>query len=353
MAETIETKKIQLTKEDFESDQMVKWCPGCGDHAILRSVENVFPELGIPKEKFVVVSGIGCSSRFPYYMNTYGIHGIHGRAAALATGIKLTNPKLSVWMITGDGDSMAIGGNHFIHIARRNPDVNILFFNNRIYGLTKGQYSPTTPKGQKTKSSPQGTFERPFNPGTLAIGAGSNFFARVVDTNLKMMTEVFMEAARHHGTSIVEVLQNCVIFNNKIHSLITSRETKEDNQVYLKDGEPMIFGKEKNKGLMLGDKGLEVVTLGENGITEKDLLVHNPHEEDTGIHTMLCKMKPPEFPAALGVIRSVKSETLEDAIWNSIKHEKKTSTLKSVDDLIRTGNTWVIDETKKNGKKGK
>ena len=208
MEKIVDTKSLTLTKKDFESDQMVKWCPGCGDHAILRSLENVFPELGIPKEDFVVVSGIGCSSRFPYYMNTYGIHGIHGRAAALATGIKLTNPKLSVWMISGDGDSMAIGGNHFIHIARRNPDINYLMFNNKIYGLTKGQYSPTTPFGAKTKTSPQGTFEQPFNPGELVIGSQGKFFARVGDTNLKLMSKIFKEAAEFKGASIVEILAN-------------------------------------------------------------------------------------------------------------------------------------------------
>ena len=343
METLIKPKNLSLTKADFESDQMVKWCPGCGDYAILRSVEDVFPALGYAPESFVVVSGIGCSSRFPYYMNTYGMHGIHGRAAALATGIKLANPKLSVWMISGDGDSMAIGGNHFIHLARRNPDINVLMFNNKIYGLTKGQYSPTTPKGSKTKTSPQGSFEAPFNPGELVIGARGKFFARVVDTNPKMMTEVFLEAARYNGASIVEILANCVIFNNKIHGLITSRETKEDNQIYLKAGEKMIFGKEKNKGLVLRDTHLEVVTIGENGITEDDILVHDPFQVNPGIHTMLCEMKVPEFPSALGVIRSVKAETFEEAIWNSVEHEKKTSPLKSVDDLLTTGNTWTID----------
>ena len=341
MDNIIDTPKLKLTKKDFESDQMVKWCPGCGDHAILKSVENVFPELGIPKEDFVVVSGIGCSSRFPYYMNTYGIHGIHGRAAALATGIKLANPKLSVWMITGDGDSMAIGGNHFIHVVRRNPDINILLFNNKIYGLTKGQFSPTSPKGSKTKTSPQGTFEAPFNPGELVIGAHGKFFARVVDTNLKMMTQVFTEAAKHKGTSVVEILENCVIFNNKIHALITSRETKDDNQLFLEAGKPMIFGKEKDKGIVLRGTHLEVVKIGENDITEEDLLVHDPYKVDSGIHVMLSSMMPPEFPAALGVIRSVKSETFEDAVWKTIKYEKKNSKLKSVDDLLRTGNTWI------------
>ncbi len=347
MEQKIEPQEIQLTKQDFESDQMVKWCPGCGDHAILKSVENVFPvvgqKMGYKKEDFVVVSGIGCSSRFPYYMNTYGIHGIHGRAAALAMGIKLTNPKLSVWMISGDGDSMAIGGNHFIHIARRNPDINYLMFNNKIYGLTKGQYSPTTPKGQKTKSSPQGTFETPFNPGELAIGARGKFFARVVDTNPKLMQKVFLEAALHHGTSIVEILQNCVIFNNKIHALITGRDTKYDNQIILEAGKPMLFGKENEKGLVLEGTRLKVVKLGENGITKDDILVHDPTTEDAGIHMMLASMAPPEFPAALGVIRSVKSETLEDAVWNAVEHEKEVSPYKNVDDLLNSGNTWEID----------
>lgn len=347
MEQKIEPQELVLTKQDFESDQMVKWCPGCGDHAILKSVENVFPvvgqKMGYKKEDFVVVSGIGCSSRFPYYMNTYGIHGIHGRAAALAMGIKLTNPKLSVWMISGDGDSMAIGGNHFIHIARRNPDINYLMFNNKIYGLTKGQYSPTTPKGQKTKTSPQGSFETPFNPGELVIGARGKFFARVVDTNPKLMQKVFLEAALHHGASIVEILQNCVIFNNKIHALITGRDTKHDNQIILEAGKPMLFGKENEKGLILEGTKLKVVKLGENGITEKDILVHDPTTEDAGIHMMLASMAPPEFPAALGVIRSVKSETLEDSIWNSVEHEKEVSPYKNVDDLLNSGNTWEID----------
>ena len=342
MENELAIKELKLTKKDFESDQMVKWCPGCGDHAILKSVENVFPELGIPKEDFVVISGIGCSSRFPYYMNTYGFHSIHGRAAALATGVKIANPKLSVWMITGDGDSMAIGGNHFIHLARRNPDINTLLFNNKIYGLTKGQYSPTTPQGAKTKTSPQGTFEPPFNPGELVIGARGKFFARVVDTNMKMMTEVFIEAAKHKGASIVEILANCVIFNNKIHGLITGRETKNDNQIFLEAGKPMIFRKERDKGLILNGTQLEVVTIGENGITEDDILIHDPSTEDPGIHMMLANMKAPDYPVALGVIRSVKAHSLEENIWASVEHEKKVSPLKSVDDLLHTGNTWEV-----------
>lgn len=332
----------QLTKEDFKSDQMVKWCPGCGDHAILSSMEKVFPQLGVRKEDFVVVSGIGCSSRFPYYMHTYGIHGIHGRAAAIASGVKLANPKLNVWMITGDGDCTAIGGNHFIHAIRRNIDFNIILFNNKIYGLTKGQFSPTTPKGSKTKTSPQGTFENPFNPGELVLGAQGTFFARAVDTNPKMMVEVMLEAAKHKGTSVVEILQNCVIFSNKIHDLVTNRETKSDNQIHLKAGEPMIFGKEMDKGIVLRGTKLEVVKIGENGITKDDLLVHNPEDEDPGIHNMLARMAAPEYPVAMGVIRSLKHPTYNELMMDSIEYEKETSPLKSVDDLLNSGNTWEI-----------
>ncbi len=339
----IDTAAISLTKEDFSSDQMVKWCPGCGDHAILHAVENVFPNLGVPKEDFVVVSGIGCSSRFPYYMNTYGMHGIHGRAAPLATGVKLSNPKLSVWMITGDGDSMAIGGNHFIHTIRRNIDINILLFNNKIYGLTKGQYSPTTPRGTKTKTSPQGTFERPFNPGELVIGSQGNFFARGLDTNPKLMTSIFLEAAKHKGTSVVEILQNCVIFYNKAHELITSRETRDDYQLHLEHGKPLIFGKNKEKGIVLRGTTLEVVKIGEDGITEKDLLVHNQYEKDPGVHLMIARMMPPELPVALGIIRSVEAETFETVMEDTIKLARSSSKIKNTDEMLRSANTWTID----------
>ncbi|MCF8228717.1 MAG: 2-oxoacid:ferredoxin oxidoreductase subunit beta [Bacteroidales bacterium] len=335
-------EKLELTKEDFVSDQMVKWCPGCGDHAILSSVEKVFPKLGVRKEDFVVVSGIGCSSRFPYYMNTYGIHGIHGRAAAIATGVKLSNPKLCVWMITGDGDCMAIGGNHFIHMVRRNIDLNILLFNNKIYGLTKGQYSPTTPRGTRTKSSPQGTFEQPFYAGELVIGAQGNFFARAVDNNPKMMVEVMFEAAKHTGASVVEILQNCVIFNNRIHDMITNRETKHDNQLMLRHGKPMIFGKNKEKGIVLEGTQLKVVKIGENGYGPDDILVHDQSNPDPGIHVMLSRMKPPDFPAAMGVIRSVKAKSYEQEMTDLIEHSKKDSKIKSTQDLLQSGNTWTI-----------
>ncbi len=342
MAENNQLNIPQLTKEDFKSDQMVKWCPGCGDHAILSSMEKVFPQLGVRKEDLCVVSGIGCSSRFPYYMNTYGIHGIHGRAAAIASGVKLANPKLSVWMITGDGDCTAIGGNHFIHAVRRNIDFNIILFNNKIYGLTKGQFSPTTDQGSVTKTSPQGTFENPFNPGELVIGAQGTFYARATDTNPKQMVEVMLAAQKHDGTSVVEILQNCVIFSNKIHGPVTDRETKHDNQIHLKAGEPMIFGKELDKGLVLKGTELIVVKIGVNGITKNDLLVHEPTTNDSGIHTMLSRMKAPEFPVAVGVIRAIKQDTFDDMLVDCIAEAKKSSPIKSVDDLLMSGNTWEI-----------
>jgi 2-oxoglutarate ferredoxin oxidoreductase subunit beta len=339
---TIERTSVELTKEDFVSDQMVKWCPGCGSHAILSSIEKVFPKIGYRKENFMVVSGIGCSSRFPYYVNTYGIHGIHGRAAAIASGVKIANPRLSVWIATGDGDSMAIGGNHFIHIIRRNIDVNILLFNNQIYGLTKGQYSPTTPMGSITKSSPQGTIEHPFNPGELVLGAQGTFFARATDNNPKLMVDVMFEAAKHDGTSIVEILENCVIFADKTHAAVTAKDMRDDYQVILKHGEPLIFGTDKKKGIRLNGTLLEVVTIGQNGITEKDLLVHDQYSHDPGIHLMLAKMSPPHFPMAFGVIRSAMYPTYDDMVEDQITNAKNTSKIRCVDDLLNSGETWEI-----------
>lgn len=339
---TIERTRVPLSKEDFVSDQMVKWCPGCGDHAILSAIANVFPKIGYRKENFCIVSGIGCSSRFPYYVNTYGFHGIHGRALAIASGVKIANPHLSVWVTTGDGDSMAIGGNHFIHIIRRNIDINILLFNNRIYGLTKGQYSPTTSMGTVTKTSPQGTIEHPFNPGELVLGAQGTFFARVVDNNVKMMTETMFEAAKHDGTSIIEILQNCVIYADKAHDIITSKDFRDNHQLHLKNGEPMLFGKNKEKGIRLIKTGLEIVIIGENGITEKDILIHDQYSQDPGIHLMLAKMYPPQFPIALGVIRSAMFSTYDDMVEEQIKTAKQTSKIQNMDDLFNSGDTWEI-----------
>ncbi len=331
-----------ISRKDFKLDQPVKWCAGCGDYAILAAVQNALPEIGYEKEDIVFVSGIGCSSRFPYYINTYGFHGLHGRAAAIATGVKVANPKLSVWMITGDGDCMAIGGNHFIHILRRNIDVNILMFNNKIYGLTKGQYSPTTPKGSRTKTSPDGTIEHAFIPGELAMGAQGSFFARVVDTEPKRMKEVFIQASKHRGTSFVEILQNCVIFNNKIHLEITGKNVRDDNQIYLVHGKPMLFGKEKEKGLILEGARLKVVEIGKNGITIDDILVHDVTSPDDALHYMLARMTYPELPVATGVIRSFECCVYEESLEQQMEADKEKSNIKNVDDLINSGNVWDI-----------
>jgi 2-oxoglutarate ferredoxin oxidoreductase subunit beta len=341
MTDSIKNIK-QYTRKDFVSDQEVKWCAGCGDFSILSAVQNALPEMGVNKEDFVFVSGIGCSSRFPYYVDTYGVHSLHGRAAAIASGVKVANPKLSVWMMTGDGDSMAIGGNHFIHILRRNIDVNIVLFNNRIYGLTKGQYSPTTPLGHVTKTSPYGTIEHPFKPGELAMGAEGTFFARAVDTNPKMMKEIFIEAEKHKGTSLVEVLQNCVIFNNKIHQQITAKDVRDDHQIYLKHGEKMIFGKEKNKGLVLDGLKLKAVTIGEDGYTMDDILVHDAHDTDPTMAFLLARMSLPEMPVAMGVIRAFRTVVYDVALEEQIEHVKANSKIKSMNDLVNSGNTFSL-----------
>jgi len=330
----------QLTKKDFQVSDPIKWCAGCGSYAILNSVSNVLPKIGVRKEDVVFVSGIGCSSRFPYYIKTYGFHGLHGRATALASGVKTANPNLNVWVITGDGDSMAIGGNHFIHLLRRNIDVNILMLNNKIYGLTKGQYSPTTPIGSKTKTSPEGTIEHPFRPGELAIGAGAHFFARVVDTDQNMMKEAFELSGHHRGAALTEVLENCVIFNNKAHEDITNKVTKDDNTIYLRHGEKMIFGKEKDKGLILDGVQLKAVTIGENGITEDDILVHDSGIEDSTMHYMLARMDLPELPMAMGVIRNFHGECYDQLLEDQVEAAKEESIVKNMDDLFNSGNIF-------------
>lgn len=332
----------QYTRKDFVSDQEVKWCAGCGDYSILSAVQNVLPEIGVAKEDIVFVSGIGCSSRFPYYVDSFGFHGIHGRAAAIASGVKSANPKLSVWIMSGDGDSMAIGGNHFIHVLRRNMDVNYILFNNQIYGLTKGQYSPTTPLGQVTKTSPYGTIEHPFKPGELAMGAEGTFYARGADNNPKQLKEIILEAAKHKGASLVEVLQNCVIFNNNTHHLITDKVTRDDNQIYLKAGEKMIFGKEKNKGLVIDGLKLKVVTIGEDGYTLDDILVHNPEEEDPTMAYLLARMALPEYPVAMGVLRSVKAPVYNELLEEQIEEVKAKSKMKNMTDVLNSGNTFEL-----------
>jgi 2-oxoglutarate ferredoxin oxidoreductase subunit beta len=329
-----------LTKDDFKVSQDIKWCAGCGDYAILSAIQTVLAERGGKKENIVFVSGIGCSSRFPYYINTYGFHGLHGRGAAIASGIKVSNPELDVWHITGDGDSMAIGGNHFIHSVRRNINMNIIIFNNKIYGLTKGQYSPTTPRGSKTKTSPEGTIENPFKPGELTMGAQGTFFARVVDTEPKRLREVLMAASEHKGTSVVEVLQNCVIFNNQIHAEITGRNVRDDHQIYLEHGKPMIFGKDKNKGLRKNGTKFEVVTIGENGITEDDILKHDAHDPDDTTHYMLVRMTLPDFPVATGVIRSCHCyEPYDELMKNQVAEARASTSIKNMDELLNSGAT--------------
>ncbi len=333
---------LNTSIQDFKMDKPARWCPGCGGHAVLAAIQRALPETGVDKDKVVFVSGIGCSSRFPYYINTYGFHGLHGRGAAIATGIKLANPELSVWLVTGDGDSMAIGGNHFIHLLRRNIDIKILLFNNKIYGLTKGQYSPTTPKGSITKSSPFGTIEDPFLPGELAMGAQGNFFARVVDTDLEMMKQVFIQAARHKGTALIEVLQNCVIFNDDVHAEITSKEFKDENQIHLEHGKPMLFGKNKEFGLIQEGTRFKVVKIGENGIRPEDILVHDALDHDDTKDYMLVRMSRPHFPIAMGVIRACESEVYEDLLYDQMNTVRQSSKIKCVDDLLTSGNTFSI-----------
>ena len=330
----------KLARKDFVSDQDVRWCPGCGDYAILAQVQKVMPELGVPRENFVFISGIGCSSRFPYYMNTYGFHSIHGRAPAIATGLKATRPELSVWVVTGDGDGLSIGGNHLIHILRRNLDVNILLFNNRIYGLTKGQYSPTSEQGKITKSTPIGSVDHPFNPLSVALGAGGTFVARTIDVEARHLQEVIRRAYAHHGTSFVEILQNCNIFNDGAFAQLTEKELKADTQLVLEHGKPLVFGKNRDRGIRMRGHSLEVVTLG-NGIGESDLIVHD--EQDDALAFLLSLMTPPKFPTPIGVLRAVERTTYETVLSEQIRVAKQRQGEGDLDQLFNRGDTWTVD----------
>lgn len=338
----METNILTYTAKDFKSDQQVRWCPGCGDYAIVNSLQKVMADLGVPPHKTAVISGIGCSSRLPYYMKTYGFHTIHGRGAAIATGVKAANPDLTVWQITGDGDCLAIGGNHFIHSVRRNIDINVLLFNNQIYGLTKGQYSPTTLKGKVTNSSPYGTIEEPFRPAELTMGARGTFFGRLLDVDLKNAQQVMLEAAKHKGTSVVECLVNCVIFNDGAHGYLAERNTRPDRTVFLEHGKPMIYGVNRDKGLILENGRLKAVTIGENGITEADILVHNAEDPNPTLHWELAMMQGPDLPIALGVIRAVPAETYNDALDKQIEEVKAKSKIKCFDDLVDNLEQWEI-----------
>jgi 2-oxoglutarate ferredoxin oxidoreductase subunit beta len=334
----------KLTKADFVSGQEVRWCPGCGDYSILNNVQKVMPELGIPREKIVFVSGIGCSSRFPYYMNTYGFHSIHGRAPAVATGIKTANPDLSVWVITGDGDALSIGGNHFMHAIRRNLDINFVLFNNRIYGLTKGQYSPTSEIGKKTKSTPMGTIDYPVNPVSLAIASEATFVARSLDLDVKHLGTTVEAAARHKGVSFVEVYQNCNIFNDGAFEYFTERAVRSDRMIYLEHGRPMVFGKERNKGIRMNGAQPEVVEIGgETGLTENDLLVHDVHLKDPSVAFMLARMEYPDFPQPVGIFREVERETYEDMLAAQIEQAVARQGAGSLERLINSGDMWTVE----------
>lgn len=332
-----------LKAKDFATDQDVRWCPGCGDYSILKQVQSVMAELGLNNDEVVVISGIGCSSRFPYYMNTYGMHSIHGRAPAFASGLKLSNPDLSVWMITGDGDGFSIGGNHMLHILRRNIDLNLLVFNNQIYGLTKGQYSPTSKRGFISKTSPFGTVEDPFKPGQLALGAGSTFFARSVDKELKLSVDIMVEAAMHKGTSVIEVLQNCVIYNDKTHEAITDKKHKEDRTIILRHGEKMLFGANMDKGIVMEDLNLKAVTIGEDGYSLEDILVHDAYSEHVSTHRKLANMEYPELPVALGVIRSVNHTIYDESVETQLLDVQQKTNISTFEELVNSGDVWEVE----------
>ena len=339
------------TQQDFKSDQPLKFCAGCGDHAVAASMQKAMAELGIAPSQTAVISGIGCSSRMPYYMNTYGMHTIHGRGLAVATGLKTTRPDLTVWNVSGDGDCLAIGGNHFIHAMRRNIDLNILLFNNKIYGLTKGQYSPTSDRGLVSKSSPWGTVEDPFCPAELCLGARGNFFARAIDNDIKGSVACMIAAAKHKGAAVVEELCNCVIFADGIHKLITDPAVRADKTILLEDGKPMIYGKNRDKGLILDGWNIKSVTIGENGITEKDLLVHDAKMADPTFHLKLAMMgyspygyagADDNLPIALGVIRDVEAPTYNDCVNAQIEEVKGKKPQRTLKDLLLSGDTWEV-----------
>ncbi|MBU0637538.1 MAG: 2-oxoacid:ferredoxin oxidoreductase subunit beta [Planctomycetes bacterium] len=336
------THPLPLTHRDFQSDQEVRWCPGCGDYSILRQLQKVLPECGVVREKIVFVSGIGCSSRFPYYMKTYGIHGIHGRAPAIASGVKLANPELKVWVITGDGDALSIGGNHFMHTIRRNIGMKIILFNNRIYGLTKGQYSPTSEFGKRSRSSPFGAIDYPVRPISVAIGAEVTFVARCVDMDVPNMVKVLTRAAQHKGTAFVEIYQDCNVYNHGAFQYATDRKTKADHVVYLEHGQPMIFGKDKDKGIRFNGHELEVVELGQ-GVTVDDLVIHDERTSEPGLAYLLSRMRYPELPEPIGVFRAIETPTYEDLMMDQINAATEKAGPGDLDELFNSGDTWTVD----------
>ncbi len=342
---------MNYTQADYKSDQPMKFCAGCGDYGVAASMQKAMAELGIPPHQTAVISGIGCSSRMPYYMNTYGMHTIHGRGLAVATGLKTSRPDLTVWNVSGDGDCLAIGGNHFIHAMRRNIDLNIILFNNKIYGLTKGQYSPTSDRGLVSKSSPWGTVEDPFCPAELCIGARGTFFARAIDSDIKNSVAAMKAAVGHKGAAVVEMLCNCVIFADGIHKLVTDPAVRADKTILLEDGKPMIYGRNRDKGLVLDGWDIKPVTIGENGITEQDLLVHDAHKVDPAFHLKLAMMgyspygyagADDNLPIALGVIRDVEAPTYDQSVGEQIEEVKGKKKQRTLRDLLLSGDTWEV-----------
>ncbi|QEF98582.1 2-oxoglutarate oxidoreductase subunit KorB [Stieleria maiorica] len=331
-----------LKAADFASDQDVRWCPGCGDYSILAQMKKVLPELGVPREKIVFISGIGCSSRFPYYMNTYGMHSIHGRAPTFATGLKSTRPDLMVWVITGDGDALSIGGNHFIHVLRRNLDINIVLFNNRIYGLTKGQYSPTSTEGQVTKSTPMGSIDHPLSPLSVALAAEATFVARSLDAHVKHLGDVLKRASEHKGTSLVEVYQNCNVFNDGAMAYAQEKKQRADNVVELEHGKPLVFGKNNEKAIRLVGTHLEIVERSE--VPDDDLLIHDEKDPNPSIQMMLARMRYPEMPEPIGVLRDVDNvATYDEQINAQVDLAKETRGEGDLAKLFHAGDTWVVD----------
>jgi 2-oxoglutarate ferredoxin oxidoreductase subunit beta len=340
MAESKTAEKNKYTRVDFTSDQAVRWCPGCGDYAILAQTQKLFPDLGMDKEDVVFISGIGCSSRFPYYMNTYGFHTIHGRAPAIASGVKIANPELSVWVVTGDGDGLSIGGNHTIHLLRRNLDINVLLFNNRIYGLTKGQYSPTSEVGKVTKSSPLGSLDRPFNPLTLALGADATFVARTIDRETKHMQAMIERSYKHKGTSFLEIYQNCNIFNDGAFAPMTDKVSKADKVLWLENGQPMLFGAEKNKGIHMDGNTPTVVELNGTFSTD-DIMVHD--ESDYVVASMLANLTyQPDFPDPIGVLYSINEPVYDDMVSKQLAKSVDVRGVGSIKALLNSGDTWEV-----------
>lgn len=345
MENSVEVKTPKYTAKDFTSDQDVRWCPGCGDYSILAQVQRTFPEIiETPKENVVWVSGIGCSSRFPYYMDTYGIHGIHGRAPIIATGVKIANPELSVWVATGDGDLLSIGGNHFIHSCRKNIDIKVLLFNNRIYGLTKGQYSPTSEKGKVTKTSPYGSVDYPFNPLSLALGAEATFVSRAIDRNPKHLQEILKRAGKHKGMAFIEIFQNCNIFNDGAFFKLTEKETKDNSALYLEHGKPMVFGKDSSKGIKLDGVKPVVVDLTNGKYSKDDLWVHDEFSDSPAHAMILAHLDDnPDFPTPIGVFRQVIKETYDEGIERQIQQVTGKKGKGNLEKMLLGGNIWEVN----------